>query len=67
MSIDQVSVKLREYRNKRGLTQADVAKKAGIHVSYYARIERAEVTPTLTVLEKILKVLKITSSDVLPF
>jgi transcriptional regulator with XRE-family HTH domain len=32
----------REAREKSGLTQAEVAKKAGIHVNYYARIERGE-------------------------
>lgn len=45
----------------------DVAKKSNISVNYYARIERDEENPTLETLERVLKALKLKSSDVLPF
>ena len=34
--------KLKRAREKAKMTQAEVAAKAGIHVNYYARIERGE-------------------------
>ncbi len=50
-----------------GLTQLEVAKKVGTDVTYYAKLERGESVPSLKMLEKVLKVLKLKSSDVLPF
>ena len=44
-----------------------MAEKAGVHVSYYSRIERGVVNPSVEVLESIAKVLKVKSSDILPF
>jgi len=56
---------LRAYREKAGFTQAEVAAKAGVHVNYYARIERGEENPSFEKLQGIMKVLKIKSLDVL--
>ncbi|MBA3724798.1 MAG: helix-turn-helix transcriptional regulator [Candidatus Levybacteria bacterium] len=50
---------LREAREKKGLTQADVAKKAKLNTNYYAVIERGEVNPSLETLSKILEALNI--------
>ena len=58
---------LKEARDQKKLTQEDIAKDAGITTSYYARIERGEENPTFAVIQNICKVLKIKSSDVLPF
>jgi len=49
----------KEAREKANLTQGEVAEKAGIHVNYYARIERAEVVARGDILNKIAKALKI--------
>jgi len=59
--------KLRKARLRLGLRQVDLAQKAKIKSNYYAKLERGEVTPTLTTLKKILKALNLKSSDVLPF
>ena len=67
MSPQKIGKKLKETRIKLGLKQSDVAKKAEISINYYARIERDEENPTIETLEKILKVLKVKSSDILPF
>lgn len=56
--------KLRDAREKEGLTQAQVAEKAGTHVNYYARIERGEENPSYEILHSILKVLKIKSLNI---
>lgn len=66
-SLETIAKQFRQVRDTQRLTQADVAKKAGISTNYYAQIERAEVTFTVVVLEKIVKALNIKSSDVLPF
>ena len=49
----------KEAREKAGLTQAEVAKKAGIHVNYYARVERGEPEFRALMLNKIVKALNI--------
>lgn len=59
--------KLREIREKKRLFQEDVAKAVGISITYYAGIERGEENPTFSVLEQICKVLKINSSEILPY
>jgi transcriptional regulator with XRE-family HTH domain len=51
--------KLKNAREKAGLTQAQVAEKSGLHVNYYARIERGEENPTFDKLENIMKTLNI--------
>ncbi len=50
---------LKKAREDAGLTQLELAEKAGIHVNYYARIERGEVTPRVDIVENIAKALKI--------
>ena len=67
MSPQKIGKKLKENRLKLGLKQSEVATKAEISVNYYARIERDEENPTIETLERILKVLKVKSSDILPF
>ncbi len=59
--------KLQAARQKKGYTQAEVAKRASTTVNHYAKIERGEVVPSLKTLEKIVKALGVNSSDVLPF
>jgi transcriptional regulator with XRE-family HTH domain len=59
--------KLLEAREKARLTQVELAKKAGVNDNYYARVERAEVSPTVEKLEKIVKALGVKSSKILNF
>ena len=63
----QIALKLKQIRLKKSFTQADLAKKAHISTNYYARLERAEVTPSVETLEKIVKALGVKSSEILPF
>jgi transcriptional regulator with XRE-family HTH domain len=64
---EQIGKNIKQARKKTKLTQAEVANKASIHVNYFAKIERGEVVPSIEVLEAIAKVLKIKSSEILPF
>lgn len=55
---------LREAREKAGLSQTELAKKAGINANYYAVVERGEKNISYEKLQRILKVLNIKSLDV---
>lgn len=59
--------KLKQIRENKKMTQADVATKANITINYYARIERGEENPSLEVLKGLITALKVKSSDILPF
>lgn len=58
---------LRKARLAVNLTQKQVAKKAAMHVNYYARIERGEENPSYAALERIIKALGVKSGEVFPF
>lgn len=59
--------KLKQIRENKKMTQADVAAKANITINYYARIERGEENPSLEVLKGLTTALKVKSSNFLPF
>ena len=56
---EELGLKLRAIREKAHLTQQEVADAAGVHVNYYARIERGEENPTYERLLDIKKALKV--------
>jgi transcriptional regulator with XRE-family HTH domain len=55
----RVARRLRARREARGWSQARLAQAAGISRGYLIRLEAAEQDPTLTVLEKLAKALKV--------
>lgn len=59
--------KLKEIKQRKNTTQAEVATKANITINYYARIERGEENPSLEVIKGLTTALKIKSSEILPF
>lgn len=59
--------KLKEIRERKNMSQEEVAKAADISVTHYAGIERGEENPTYAVLESLCKTLRIKSSEILPF
>ena len=64
---EKLGKNLLKARKKSGFTQLVLAEKVGIHVNYYAKIERGEVKSSLDTLEAIFKALKVKSSDIIPF
>lgn len=60
-----VGNKVRRFRKKMGLTQEDVAYKVGISRAYMGYIEQGRNIPSLEVLEKIARVLKVKISELL--
>ncbi len=59
--------KLRDIRERRNLSQEEIAKAIDISTTFYAGIERGEENPTFAVLENICNALKVKSSEILPF
>lgn len=55
--------KLRTAREAAKLTQLEVATAAGVHVNFYARVERGEENPSFDKLRGIMKALNIKSLD----
>ena len=56
---------LKRWREKRGLTQEQLAHDAGITTSYANQVENGKKVPTLTVILKLALALEVTPSDLL--
>jgi transcriptional regulator with XRE-family HTH domain len=56
--------KVREKRTKLGLSQEELASRAGVHRTYIGMIERAEKNITLENIQKITGALNIKLSDI---
>ena len=54
-----VARRLRRFRHQSGLTQEELAARAGLNRNYVGMIEREENPPTVDTLEKLAAVLKI--------
>lgn len=57
--------RIKKYRNDRGLTQEDLAEKVGVSRVYIGYVEQGRNTPSLEILEKISKALKVRVSDII--
>ena len=62
-----IGLKIKARREAKKLTQAELADLAGIKVNYFAMIERGEVNFTFDKIYRIIKALKVKSSQVFPF
>ena len=58
--------KIKKIREQKGLTQEEVAKKAGIFPNYYAKIERGTINTSVDKANKIAKALGVEVSDIFP-
>jgi transcriptional regulator with XRE-family HTH domain len=66
MSLEQVFGRnVRRFRKERGLTQEALAHEVEIDVSYLGQIERGERNPTLSVVDRIAAVLKVTPVELI--
>ena len=57
--------RIRKYRHEAGLTQEDLAEKVGVSRVYIGYVEQGRNTPTLDVLGKIARALKVKVSDLI--
>ena len=60
---EYIAKKIREYRKKSGLTQAELAEKIDIGTKQISRIEIGDFYPSLSTFFKLAEVLKINFSD----
>jgi transcriptional regulator with XRE-family HTH domain len=61
----RVGANVRHIREGQGISQEELADRAGIHRTYISGVERGIRNPTVTVLEKIAKALKVKAADLL--
>jgi len=57
--VDKLSKRIRIERERRGLSQQQLADRAGISRGYLARLETARQDPTVSTVEKIVRALRI--------
>mgnify|MGYP002066912900 CR=1 FL=1 len=61
---NRLAKRLKQLRAERGLTQAVLAQRAGLTLSYIGRIEIGRHDPRLSTLRKLAKALKVTVADI---
>lgn len=61
----KIDMKIKKLREEQGLTQAALAKKAGLSREGIAYLETGKRSPTLITLKKLAKALKISVVDLL--
>lgn len=61
--VDSIAHRIQSYRRRIGLTQEELAKKAGVHPTYIGQVERGEKNMTVTSLAKILDALGVSFSE----
>ena len=66
MITEQVGMRIRELRTRKGFSQEKLALEAEIDRTYLAGIENGRRNPTLKSLEKILRTLEISFEDFRP-
>lgn len=64
--VRQFGSRLRELRQARDTTQADLAREAQVALSHLAKLEKGEAAPGLDLLERLAKALGTTITDLLP-
>ncbi len=67
MVAERLKIKLREFREKRNLTQGQVAMRVGVDRSYITRIEHGQRVPGTAVLFRLAKTLGCRMEDVIEF
>jgi len=61
----RVGLNVRRIREEQGFSQESLAFECGLHRTYISGVERGVRNPTVVVLEKIAKALKVPSSQLL--
>ncbi len=61
-----MKLRLREWRLRRGDSLYTLADKAGVHFTTIVRIEQGRLSPTVAMLEKLAKALRVHITDLFP-
>ena len=62
-----IGERLRKQRTRRALTQAELAKRAGVTTATVARIERDEIEPRMTTLRKLAQGLEVDPTELVGY
>ncbi len=66
MGIRQVvGMNVRSFRQERGLSQEELAFKADLHRTYVSGVERGIRNPTVVIIERLAKALKVSAEQLL--
>jgi len=60
-----MAINVRRARNTKGLTQEELAHRAGLSVRYLGSVERGEVSATVSVLGRLADALKLSPCDLI--
>jgi len=63
--VNRLAARLKALRATRGLSQEQLAERAGISRTYLARLETARQDPTLSTMERLAKALKVAVAELL--
>jgi transcriptional regulator with XRE-family HTH domain len=55
--------RIRELRKRRGLSQEELADRAGLHWTYLSDLERGRQTPTMDVVNRVARACRVTLAD----
>jgi len=61
----KIAYNIKKIRNKHGITQIDLADKAGLHYNYISRIENVNCNISVLILEKLAKALEVKIQDLI--
>ena len=65
--LERFGMRLQKVRKEKRISQEELAAQLSMHRTYIGMIERGERNPTIRMLYKIAKALKVSASDLLPF
>lgn len=60
-------IRLKKFRSKAKLTQEELAEKIGLSRDFIALLETGRRRPSVKTIQKLARVLRVKSSDLLPF
>ena len=63
--IERIAMQIKRLRARQKISQAELAKRAGISHGYLARLEIGMHDPTITTLEKLAKALRVKVAELL--
>lgn len=66
-ALKQFGANLKKVRKEQKISQDKLAEQIGIHRTYLSLVEKGERNPSLRTLYRLIKALKINSSELLPF
>lgn len=66
-ALRQFGARLQQVRKAQDISQEALAEKIGVHRTYLSLVEKGQRNPSLRVIYRIVKALKIHSGDLLPF